>query len=124
LDLIKISTYLYVLFFITAGVNHFLNPLFYDSLVPKFIPFPRQVHQLTGVIEIILPLFLLTKPDIKEVTAFGAALASYVYINKTELKDIPPTKSSQNWNSNMSTESRNLNISKWNKAIEKAKNWI
>jgi len=63
-------------------------------------------------------------PDIKEVTAFGAALASYVYINKTELKDIPPTKSSQNWNSNMSTESRNLNISKWNKAIEKAKNWI
>jgi glycerol kinase len=63
-------------------------------------------------------------PDIKEVTAFGAALASYVYINKTELKDIPSTKSSQNWNSNMSTESRNLNISKWNKAIEKAKNWI
>jgi len=61
LDLIKIATYVYVLFFITAGVNHFLNPLFYDSLVPKFIPFPRQVHQLTGVIEIILPLFLLTK---------------------------------------------------------------
>ena len=63
-------------------------------------------------------------PDIKEVTAFGAALASYVYIKKTELKDIPSTKSSQNWNTNMSTESRNLNISKWNKAIEKAKNWI
>ncbi|MDA9198260.1 hypothetical protein N9P11_04565 [Acidimicrobiia bacterium] len=38
-----------------------MNPIFYDSLVPKFIPFPRQVHQLTGVIEIILPIFLLTK---------------------------------------------------------------
>ena len=61
MDLIKISTYLYVIFFITAGLNHFLNPVFYDSLVPKFLPFPRQVHQLTGVIEIILPLFLLTK---------------------------------------------------------------
>ena len=61
MDLIRISTYLYVLFFIAAGLNHFLNPTFYDSLVPKFIPFPRQVHQLTGVIEIILPLFLLTK---------------------------------------------------------------
>ena len=61
MDLIRISTYLYVLFFIAAGLNHFLNPIFYDSLVPKFIPFPRQVHQLTGVIEIVLPLFLLTK---------------------------------------------------------------
>jgi uncharacterized membrane protein len=61
LDLIKISTYLYVIFFITAGLNHFLNPVFYDSLVPKFLPFPRQVHQLTGVIEITLPIFLLTK---------------------------------------------------------------
>ena len=63
-------------------------------------------------------------PHIKEVTAFGAGLASYVYIKKTELKDIPSTKSSQNWNTNMSIESRNLYISKWNKAIEKAKNWI
>jgi len=63
-------------------------------------------------------------PDIKEVTAFGAGLASYVYVKKTELKDIPSTKSSQNWNTNMSIESRNMYISKWNKAIEKAKNWI
>ena len=63
-------------------------------------------------------------PDIKEVTAFGAGLASYVYIKKSELKDIPSTKNSQNWNTNMSIESRNMYISKWNKAIEKAKNWI
>ena len=62
--------------------------------------------------------------NIKEVTAFGAGLASYVYIKKTELKDIPSTKSSQNWNTNMSIESRNMYISKWNKAIEKARNWI
>ena len=63
-------------------------------------------------------------PDIKEVTAFGAGLASYVYIKKIDLKDIPSTKNSQNWNTNMSIESRNMYLSKWNKAIEKAKNWI
>ncbi len=63
-------------------------------------------------------------PDIKEVTAFGAGLASYVYIKKTELKDIPSTKNFQNWNSNMSIESQNMYISKWNKAVKKAKNWI
>jgi uncharacterized membrane protein len=60
-DITKLLTYVYVVFFISAGINHFLNPQFYDALVPDFIPFPRLVHQVTGVIEIILPLFLLTR---------------------------------------------------------------
>ena len=61
MDITKLLIYVYVVFFIVAGVNHFLNPQFYDALVPDFIPFPRLVHQITGVIEIILPLFLLTR---------------------------------------------------------------
>ena len=61
MDITKLPIYVYVVFFISAGINHFLNPQFYDALVPDFIPFPRLVHQLTGVIEIILPLFLLTR---------------------------------------------------------------
>ena len=44
-----------------AGLNHFLNPQFYDAIVPQFIPFPRLVHQITGAFEIIIPLFLLTR---------------------------------------------------------------
>ena len=61
MDITKLLIYVYVVFFISAGVNHFLNPQFYDVIVPDFIPFPRLVHQITGVIEIILPLFLLTR---------------------------------------------------------------
>ena len=61
MDITKLLIYVYVVFFIAAGVNHFLNPQFYDAIVPDFIPFPRLVHQITGVIEIILPLFLLTR---------------------------------------------------------------
>ena len=61
MDITKLLIYVYVVFFIVAGVNHFLNPQFYDAIVPDFIPFPRLVHQITGVIEIILPLFLLTR---------------------------------------------------------------
>ena len=61
MDITKVLIYVYVIFFIGAGVNHFLNPQFYDAIVPQFIPFPRLVHQITGVIEIILPLFLLTR---------------------------------------------------------------
>ena len=61
MDITKLLIYVYVVFFISAGVNHFLNPQFYDAIVPDFLPFPRLVHQITGVIEIILPLFLLTR---------------------------------------------------------------
>ena len=61
MDITKLLIYVYVVFFISAGMNHFLNPQFYDALVPDFIPFPRLVHQITGVIEIILPFFLLTR---------------------------------------------------------------
>ena len=61
MDITKLLIYVYVVFFISAGVNHFLNPQFYDAIVPDFIPFPRLVHQITGVLEIIIPLFLLTR---------------------------------------------------------------
>ncbi len=61
MDITKLLIYVYVVFFISAGLNHFLNPQFYDAIVPDFIPFPRLIHQITGVIEIILPLFLLTR---------------------------------------------------------------
>ena len=61
MDITKVLIYFYVVFFIVAGLNHFLNPQFYDAIVPHFIPFPRLVHQITGVLEIIIPLFLLTR---------------------------------------------------------------
>ena len=61
MDITKVLIYVYIIFFIVAGVNHFLNPQFYDAIVPQFIPFPRLIHQITGVLEIIIPLFLLTR---------------------------------------------------------------
>ncbi len=61
MDITKVLIYVYIIFFIGAGVNHFLNPQFYDAIVPQFIPFPRLVHQITGVLEIIIPFFLLTR---------------------------------------------------------------
>ena len=87
MDITKLLIYVYVVFFISAGLNHFLNPQFYDAIVPDFIPFPRLVHQITGVIEIILPLFLLTRfrkeaallMMIFLVLVYGANL--YVWIN-------------------------------------------
>ena len=61
MDVIKLITYAYIVFFVFAGINHFLNPTFYDALVPSFIPMPRLVHQFTGILEIVIPLLFLTK---------------------------------------------------------------
>ena len=61
MDITIVLISVYIIFFIGAGVHHFLNPQFYDAIVPQFIPFPRLVHQITGVLEIIIPLFLLTR---------------------------------------------------------------
>ena len=61
MDITKVLIYVYIAFFIGAGFNHFLNPQFYDAIVPEFIPFPRFIHQFTGVLEIIIPLLFLTK---------------------------------------------------------------
>ena len=61
MDITKLLIYVYIIFFISAGINHFLNPQFYDAIVPEFIPYPRQVRQFTGVLEIMIPLFFLTR---------------------------------------------------------------
>ncbi len=87
MDITKGLIYVYVLFFVGAGLNHFFNPQFYDSIVPNFIPYPRFVHQFTGLLEIIIPLFFLTKYRkeaailmiILLVILYGANL--YVWVN-------------------------------------------
>ena len=87
MEITKVLIYVYVLFFVGAGLNHFLNPQFYDAIVPSFIPYPRFVHQFTGILEILIPLLFLTKYRkeaaimmiILLVLLYGANL--YVWIN-------------------------------------------
>jgi uncharacterized membrane protein len=86
-DITKLLIYVYIAFFVVAGINHFLNPQFYDAIVPNFIPYPRFVHQFTGVLEIIIPLLFLTRYRkeaailmiILLVILYGANL--YVWVN-------------------------------------------
>jgi glycerol kinase len=63
--------------------------------------------------------------EINEITALGAGAASYLFINNLPLKNMSSLISqSKSWNPNIDTKQRNLYISKWNKAISKAKQWI
>ena len=87
MEITKVLIYVYVLFFVGAGLNHFLNPQFYDAIVPSFIPYPRFVHQFAGILEILIPILFLTKYRkeaaimmiILLVILYGANL--YVWIN-------------------------------------------
>ena len=87
MEITKVLIYVYELFFVGAGLNHFLNPQFYDAIVPSFIPYPRLVHQFTGILEILIPILFLTKYRkeaaiimiILLVILYGANL--YVWIN-------------------------------------------
>ena len=87
---IKFLTLGYVGFFVVAGINHFVNPIFYDKIVPDFIPFPRIIHLVTGVIEIVLPLFFFTRYR-KEAAILMIIFLVVIYIGNLNvwINDLP-----------------------------------
>ena len=63
--------------------------------------------------------------EINEITALGVGAASYLYINDLPLENMGSLiKQAKTWNPNLDPEQRNYYITKWNKAISKAKQWI
>ncbi len=47
------SQRLLAVFWIAAGVNHFVNPRFYEAIVPDYLPAHRELVQWSGVAEIV-----------------------------------------------------------------------
>ncbi len=62
--------YLMAIFYIFAGIMHFVKPKMYIAIIPPYIPFPRQMNLLVGTAEIILGLGLLFD-DTRSISAFG-----------------------------------------------------
>ncbi|WP_112182446.1 DoxX family protein [Paraliobacillus zengyii] len=54
-----IGLYLFALLFLIAGIGHFLMADFFLSALPEWTPFPYTVIYLSGMVEILLALFLL-----------------------------------------------------------------
>jgi uncharacterized membrane protein len=67
------------LFFVVAGLNHFVNPGFYLPLIPGYLPFPDAINVLSGAIEIVLGAALFFSAT-RKVAAFGviALLVAFV----------------------------------------------
>lgn len=59
--------------FIAAGANHFINPKFYLSIMPPYLPFPYTLVILSGLAEVILGVGLLI-PQVGQYAAWGLIL--------------------------------------------------
>ncbi len=66
----KISLGLMALFYVAAGINHFINPDFYIRLMPPWIPAHAAMVALSGVAEIALGCLVLL-PATRKLAAWG-----------------------------------------------------
>lgn len=61
------------LFFVVAGVNHFVNPTFYIQIMPPYLPAHRELVYLSGVLEILGGVAVLV-PGIRSTAGLGLVL--------------------------------------------------
>lgn len=66
----KLSLYVMVALYILAGINHFINPLFYKRIMPPWLPGHTLLIYISGVCEIVLGILLLL-PQARRMAAWG-----------------------------------------------------
>lgn len=49
----KIARWALAVFFVAAGVNHFITPEIYLGMMPAWVPSPRAANAISGVAEIL-----------------------------------------------------------------------
>lgn len=54
------SQRLLAVFWIAAGVNHFVNPRFYEAIMPDYVPAHREMVLWSGVAEVVGGLAVLS----------------------------------------------------------------
>jgi len=61
---------LFALAFVVGGVNHFVNPKLYLSIMPPYLPWHGPLVFISGVLEILLGVLLLF-PVTQSLAAWG-----------------------------------------------------
>jgi uncharacterized membrane protein len=56
--------------YVLAGFNHLVNPAFYVNIMPPELPDPERLNVLSGLIEIVLGVYLL-EPRTRVYAAWG-----------------------------------------------------
>ena len=92
-----ISIIIMSLFYIMAGTNHFINPVWYVRIVPPFLPFKAAIVYISGILEIILGSLLIF-PKTRFIAGWGLIILLvavypaniYVALTNGEAMDITP----------------------------------
>ncbi len=80
----KISVIVQGIFYVIAGLNHFLNPEFYLPLIPDYFLFPDTINYFSGAFEILFGIMILRDSTRKVGTyliilMLGTFIPSHVY---------------------------------------------
>ena len=84
------------LFYIIAGINHFINPVWYARIVPPFLPFKTAIVYISGILEIILGSLLIF-PKTRFIAGWGliilllAVYPANIYVALTNGKAMDTT---------------------------------
>jgi uncharacterized membrane protein len=66
----RISLIVMTVFYLVAGINHFIKPESYYKLIPGYLPYPVAINIISGVFEIIFALLLIF-PSTRKMAVYG-----------------------------------------------------
>ncbi|MFN8296147.1 MAG: DoxX family protein [Chitinophagales bacterium] len=94
----QISLYTMAFLYAGAGVNHFVNPKFYLSIMPKFFPAQNLLNQISGITEIVLAIGLLFAST-RQISAYLiiAMLISFFAVHIPHLFQPPKMAQGREW---------------------------
>lgn len=75
----KFLRYLMGALFVLAGINHFINPVWYYPLIPPYLPLPELLNYLSGALEVMLGLGLMTAAY-RKISAYGIIMLMIAFI--------------------------------------------
>lgn len=75
----NISLILMTVFYLVAGINHFLHPENYYALIPPYFPFHQFINMVSGAAEIIFG-GLLIFPSSRKAGAYGIVVLLILFI--------------------------------------------
>ena len=75
----KASLWVLIIGYLAAGINHFRNPASYINIIPVYIPYPVMVNILSGVLEIVLALLLIS-PKTRYYAAWGIIFILFAFL--------------------------------------------
>jgi uncharacterized membrane protein len=55
----KFFLYLMIVFYVVAGINHFINTPLYIRIMPPWLPYPSALVYVSGIAEIAFGLLLI-----------------------------------------------------------------